>query len=92
MATELAVGMAIAQQIVQQQGGGLLTPAGQTPQTAAAPAAAIPELLTPDQVAEALGVSVEDVLAVIESGELKAKKIGSSHRIKRSAVDAFLAD
>jgi excisionase family DNA binding protein len=92
MATELAVGMAIAQQIVQQQGGGLLTPVGKAPQAAGIPAAAIPELLAPEQVAEVLGVSSEDVLAVIESGELKAKKIGSSYRIKRSAVEAFLAD
>ena len=44
------------------------------------------------QVAQALGVSEADVMSVIESGELKAKKIGSSFRIKRSAVDAYLAD
>ncbi|UCF36904.1 MAG: SPFH domain-containing protein [Acidobacteriota bacterium] len=96
MATELAVGMAVAQQIMQQQGGGLLggTPAqpavgaGGTP----AAAAALPDLLSPGQVAELLGVSETDVIAVIESGELQAKKIGSSYRIKRTAVDAFLAD
>ena len=44
------------------------------------------------QVAEALGVSEADVMSVIAAGELKAKKIGSSYRIKRSAVDAYLAD
>jgi excisionase family DNA binding protein len=32
-----------------------------------------------------------DVMTIIESGELAAKKIGSSYRIKRSAVDEYLA-
>ena len=83
MATELAVGLSIAQQIVRQQGGvagiaGLGT----------APAAS--DLLSPAEVANALGVSEADVMAIIESGELPAKKIGSSHRVKRSALDAYL--
>ena len=30
-------------------------------------------------------------MAIIESGELSAKKIGSSYRIKRSALDEYLA-
>jgi excisionase family DNA binding protein len=29
-------------------------------------------------------------MAIIESGELTAKKIGSSYRIKRSSLDAYL--
>ena len=83
MATELAVGLSIAQQIVRQQGGvagiaGLGT----------APAAS--DLLSPADVATALGVSEADVMAIIESGELPAKKIGLSHRVKRSALDAYL--
>ena len=32
-----------------------------------------------------------DVMAIIESGELAAKKIGASYRIKRSALDEYLA-
>ena len=83
MATELAVGLSIAQQIMQQQGGA---------QGAAVPASpAILDLLSPADAAKALGVSEADVMAVIESGELAAKKIGSSWRIKRSALDEFLA-
>jgi excisionase family DNA binding protein len=97
MATEMAVGLAIAQQMMQQQpGGGLF---GQQPAAGGAPAAAaqpaatgLPELLTPAQVAEALGVPESDVLSIIADGALKAKKIGSSFRIKRSALDEFLAD
>jgi excisionase family DNA binding protein len=81
--------MAIAQQIMQQ-GGGLPGAQGQT--AAAATAAALPELLTPEQVAAALSVSEEDVLAIIESGELKAKKIGSAFRVKRSTLEAYLEE
>ncbi|MEZ5361680.1 MAG: SPFH domain-containing protein [Bryobacterales bacterium] len=107
MATEMAVGLAIAQQMMNQQGGmlggqqtpsavggpravGALTPGGSVPDVMAP--AGLPELLTPEQAAKALGVSEQDVLAVVESGELKAKKIGTSVRIKRSALEEYLAD
>ena len=30
-------------------------------------------------------------MAIIESGELRAKKIGASYRITRAALDAYLA-
>jgi excisionase family DNA binding protein len=97
-ATELAVGMALAQQIIQQQGGVLGTggaagaaagaAGGGTP---AAPAAsAIPDLLTPADAAKALGVTEADVMSSIEAGDLKAKKIGSAYRITRAAFDEFL--
>jgi excisionase family DNA binding protein len=92
MATELAVGLSIAQQIMQQQG----MPAASTaakPVAAAATAAAptTADLLSPADVAQALGVPEADVMTIIESGELAAKKIGASYRIKRSALDEYLA-
>jgi len=79
-ASELAVGFAIAQQLMQQSG---MTAAPPTPPVAGGtatgapipPAAtAAPDLLTPADVAKALNVSEADVLAVITSGELKAKR------------------
>lgn len=85
-ATELAVGLSIAQQIMQQQG----MPAGAT-RASAASAVVLPDLLAPADVAQALGVPEPDVMAIIESGELTAKRIGSSYRIKRSALDEYLA-
>ena len=88
MATELAVGLSIAQQIMQQQG---MPAAGAARPAAPAAAAAAAELLSPADVAQALGVPESDVMTIIESGELAAKKIGSSYRIKRSAVDEYLA-
>jgi excisionase family DNA binding protein len=86
MATELAVGLSIAQQIMQQQG----MPAG-TAKTATASAVVLPDLLAPADVAQALGVPEADVMAIIESGELPAKKIGSSYRIRKAALDEYLA-
>jgi excisionase family DNA binding protein len=97
-ATELAVGLAIAQQIVAQQGvpgaAGAPPPipggAAASPAPASSAAGALPELLTPADVAKALGVTEADVTATIESGELKAKKIGSAYRVTRGALDEFL--
>ena len=94
-ATELAVGMAIAQQMMKDQGGFALAPARGAPAAgAAAPPPVppgIPELLTPADAAKVLGVTEADVMASIESGDLKAKKIGSAFRITRAALDQFLA-
>jgi excisionase family DNA binding protein len=42
------------------------------------------------EAAQALGVSEADVVAVLESGELKGKKIGSSWRIARAALTSYL--
>ena len=86
MATELAVGLSIAQQMMQQQGF-----PGPAVAASGVGAAILPELLSPADVAKALGVSEQDVMAIIQSNELAAKKIGSAYRIKRSALDEYLA-
>ena len=86
MATELAVGLSIAQQIMRDQGMPSAAAAG------AAPASAVSvDLLSPADAAKALGVDEADVMAIISSGELAAKKIGASYRIKRSALDEYLS-
>ena len=101
-ATEMAVGMAMAQQMMQQQGGILgpqATPGvppplpvqAPPPPPPARPAATGPvEWLSPGDVANTLGVSEGDVLATIDAGDLKAKKIGSTWRISRGAMDEFM--
>jgi excisionase family DNA binding protein len=84
-AAELAVGFGLAQQMMQQGfAGGSATP------TAAPATAAMPELVGVAEAAQALGVSDADVLAVLESGELKGKKIGSTWRISRAALTTYL--
>ncbi|MFN2477502.1 MAG: SPFH domain-containing protein [Chthoniobacterales bacterium] len=92
-ATEMAVGIAMANQIIQQQSSLQSTaPSGAANATApaAATSPAMPELLTPAQAAEALGVTEADVMQSLEAGDLKGKKIGSTYRITRAALAAFL--
>jgi excisionase family DNA binding protein len=60
------------------------------PAGAAVASAGIPELLGVGEVAVALGVSETDVLATLEAGDLKGKKIGSTWRVTRAALDEFL--
>ena len=89
---EMAVGMAMAQQMMNQPGGiaGQTTPAAAPSAAAAAAASGIPELLGPADAAKVLGVSESDVIASLESGDLKGKKIGTQWRITRAALNSFL--
>jgi excisionase family DNA binding protein len=87
-AAELAVGFGIAQQMMQQGAMNMQAPAAAAA-VAAAPAAAA--LLSPADVAKVLSVPEADVMAILESGELKAKKIGASYRVTKAALDAYLA-
>src|SRR5918995_1552851 len=67
-AAELAMGFGLAQQMMQQGfAGGSATPTVAPPAVPAA--AALPELLSTADAAQALGVSEADVLAVLESGD-----------------------
>jgi excisionase family DNA binding protein len=75
---EMAIGFAMAQQMAQ----GMAAPA-----STAAPTL---DVLTPEQAAQALGVSVEDVVATLEKGELKGRKIGNAWRIARASLDEYL--
>lgn len=47
--------------------------------------------MTPAQVAQSLGVTEQDVLASLEAGDIKGKKIGSAWRVTKAALDEFLA-
>jgi excisionase family DNA binding protein len=88
---EMAVGMQVARTMLDQ---GALTPtpgpAGGTAPAAPPTEAALPELLTPAQAAQTLGVTEADVMSSLESGDLKGKKIGTSWRVTRRALDDFL--
>ena len=46
--------------------------------------------MTVSDAAAALKVGEEDILALITGGELKAKKIGASYRISKSALEEYL--
>jgi excisionase family DNA binding protein len=90
MAAEMAVGMAMAQQMMNQTGGLMAQSTPGVKGGATLSGGAMPELMTPAEVAQALGVGESDVLASLESGDLKGKKIGTQWRVTRAAVDAFL--
>ncbi|WP_455556963.1 helix-turn-helix domain-containing protein, partial [Comamonas sp.] len=57
--------------------------------SAAAPAVGL-QVYTPEQAAQLLGVEVSDVLAELEAGNLKGRKIGTNWRIAQAALDEFL--
>ncbi len=55
-------------------------------------AASVPDVMTPSEAAAYLKVAEEDVIAAIEAGDLKAKKIGKAYRISKEALDGFLSE
>jgi excisionase family DNA binding protein len=68
---QMAVGMGIAQQMMNPIGG-------------------VPETLSPADAAKVLGVTETDVIASLESGDLKGKKIGTQWRVTRAQLHEFL--
>jgi excisionase family DNA binding protein len=50
----------------------------------------MPDVMTPSEAAGFLKVSEEDVMAAINDGSLKAKKLGSAYRISKESVEEFL--
>ena len=89
LGAELAVGASIAQQMLNQPGG---IASQSTPPAAPSTGAGggLPELVGPAEAATALGVSESDVIASLESGDLKGKKIGTQWRITKAALRDFL--
>jgi excisionase family DNA binding protein len=79
----LGMGTAMAQMISQSG-------TGQPQEAAPSAASTIPDIMTLSEAAAYMRVGEQDVLDAINSGELKARKIGSSYRISKKAVDEFL--
>jgi excisionase family DNA binding protein len=52
----------------------------------------VPDVLTPAEAAELLRVDEETVVAMAESGELPARKLGDKWRLTRSAVLRWLEE
>jgi excisionase family DNA binding protein len=79
------------QQLLQQQMG--QQPA-QAPAAEPAPAqpagGAAPDVMSPAQAAEIVQVSEADIMAAIEAGDLKARKIGGAYRITKANLEEFL--
>jgi len=80
------LGAVMGQQIGQAMQGGQQQAAPAAGAASAAPA----DVMTLSEAAAYMRVGEEDVLAAITSGDLKAKKIGTSYRLSKEAIDAFL--
>jgi len=79
LGAEMAVGLAMAQQMLQPAGvAGSLQASG--------PA----DVLTPAEAAKLLNVTEADVIASLDAGDLKGKKIGSQWRLTRAQLAQFM--
>ena len=85
----IGAGMGLGQVIGQSLQG--VTGAGAKSSAEATGAGAVmPDIMTPSEAAQFLKVSEEDVIAAINAGELKARKIGAAYRISKEALKDFL--
>ena len=92
-AAQLGAGLAMGQQMVAAMNQVQGTPAaGGPPPSPGTTGSGIPQMLSPGEVANTLGVSEGDVLASLADGSLKGKKIGSTWRISKAALEDFLKD
>jgi excisionase family DNA binding protein len=85
---EMAVGMTMAQQVMNQPGG--IAAQVTAPAAAMAAPGGVPETLSPADAARVLGVSEGDVISSLEAGDLKGKRIGTQWRLTRAQITQFL--
>jgi excisionase family DNA binding protein len=84
----IGAGMGIGNLMQQATSGAMQR--GQQPDSGAAAPRGMPDVMTPSEAAAILRVSEEDVIAAINDGSLKAKKLGNAYRISKSALEDFL--
>lgn len=93
-AAGLGAGLAMGQQMMAAMNASSATPSSGPAGPGVPPVigsqGGLPELLGTADVAKALGVSEADVVATLEKGDLKGKKIGSTWRVTKAALDEFL--
>jgi excisionase family DNA binding protein len=86
----LGVGNVLSQSLQGMTGAqgaaGQPQPSGDAP-----PGGGMPDVMTPTEAASILRVSEEDVIAAIEAGDLKARKLGKAYRISKKAMEDFLS-
>ncbi|HEX6305768.1 MAG TPA: SPFH domain-containing protein [Anaerolineales bacterium] len=87
----LGVGNVLSESLRGMTGeGGAAAGAGAGAPEGGAPGGGTPAVMNPAEAAGVLRVSEEDVIAAIEAGDLKARKIGNAYRISRAALEEFL--
>ncbi len=83
----MGIGNVLGDALKQGAAGGAAASSG----APAAGGSTPPPVMTPSEAASYLRVAEEDVIAAIEAGQIKAKKIGKAYRISREALDEFLS-
>lgn len=89
----VGVGVVLGGAGLARTGGVPVVPSAVPPQagpTAPAGAPSFPDVMTPAQAAAYMQVTEADVIAAIEAGQIKAKKIGTAYRITKQAIEDFL--
>lgn len=86
----LTAGIGAGMSIGSVMTGALQNAQAQPGLQAGKPELSMPDVMTPEEAAQFLKVSGEDVLAAITAGELKARKIGSAYRISKEALNSYL--
>jgi excisionase family DNA binding protein len=90
----IGAGMGIGNIMNQALAGGMAAGGAKTADAGvtagAAGGAAMGAVMTPAEAAAVMRVSEEDVIAAINSGDLKAKKIGNAFRISKESLETFL--
>ncbi|MBN1449655.1 MAG: SPFH domain-containing protein, partial [Anaerolineales bacterium] len=84
----IGAGMGIGN-LMQQATSGAVASQQQAASSGAA-AKGTPDVMTPSEAAAILKVSEEDIIAAINDGSLKAKKLGNAYRISKAALEEFL--
>ena len=84
----IGAGMGIGNLMQQATSGA--TQGSQQAAGGGAAARGMPDVMTPSEAASILKVSEEDVIAAINDGSLKAKKLGNAFRISKTALEEFL--
>jgi excisionase family DNA binding protein len=86
----IGAGIGIGNLMGQALQGGIQSGQQQTPSNSSTASGVMPDVMTPEEAAGFLKVSVEDVQAAIKDGSLKAKKLGNAYRISKSSLEEFL--
>lgn len=88
----IGAGLGIGNVMGQALGGmvGQQQPQQQAAAAGAAAGGGMPDVMTPSEAASVLRVSEEDVIAAINAGDLKARKLGNAYRISKAAMEEFL--
>jgi excisionase family DNA binding protein len=86
----MGIGRALSDSLGSVSSSGAAGAAASQPPSGGQPSGGVPDVMTPSEAATVLKVSEEDVIAAIEAGDLKARKLGNAYRISKESIDEFL--